>query len=381
MAALDGFKIFTKNLISSSSTNTYPGNTMASFTNLLPKTIDLNKKFGRWQVALLEISWPAKFENVTQGIIEPNRDKSESFDDDDDDIEVDDDAEEVIKSKSAEELYVHIGRCRRQSVGATENSAKVSNLRFTIDTGYYPSIDHLMKKTFTKSFRTRNQTDWPYNWCISSHRQKLKIVPQDHQKEIQSTENEEDGFRTAASSSEDEEDQQTLNRAPFETPSSIELISGDLQNILGTHILKVGVNPTFPVDILGGRHTMFVYCDLIQDEILGNTFTSLLRSVAINSKGNRKLNEVATICQRSFSNLQWKDDVKSSFQSITINIRDETGQLMPFLSIGRSWVTLKIQLLPQQKSFSLLQTQKAVARRPHGCTLRRPNCKKIKIIL
>ena len=172
-------------------------------------------------------------------------------------------------------------------------------------------------------------------------------MPQDHQKEIQSTENEEDGFRTAASSSEDEEDQQTLNRAPFETPSSIELISGDLQNILSSHILKVGVNPTFPVDISGGRHTMFVYCDLIQDEILGTTFTSLLRSVAINSTGNRKLNEVATICHQSFSNLQWKDVVKSSFQSITITIRDETGQLMPFLSIGRSWLTLKFQLLPQ----------------------------------
>ena len=203
-------------------------------------------------MALLEISWPAKFENVTQGIIEPNRDKPESSDDDD--IEVDDDAEEVIKSKSGDELYVHIGR--RQPVGETENSAKVSNLRCTIDTGYYPSIDHLMRKIFTKSFRTRNQTDWLYNWCISSHSQKLKIVPQDHQKEIQSTENEEDGFRTAASSSEDLEDQQTLNRAPFETPSSIELISGDLQNILGTHILRVGVNPTFPVDISGGRHNV-----------------------------------------------------------------------------------------------------------------------------
>ena len=159
MAALDGFKGFTINLISNSSTNTYPGNTMASFTNLLPKTIDLNKKFGRWQVALLKISWPVKFENVTQGIIEPNRDKSESSDDDY--IEVDDDAEEVIKSKSADELYVHIGRRRRQPVLATENSAKFSNLRCTIDTGYYPSIDHLMRNIFTKSFRTRNKLIGP----------------------------------------------------------------------------------------------------------------------------------------------------------------------------------------------------------------------------
>ena len=86
---------------------------------------------------------------------------------------------------------------------------------------------------------------------------------------------------------------------------------------------------------------MFVYCDLIQDEILGNTFTSLLRSIAINSTANRKLEDVATICHQSFSNLQWKDVVKSSYQSKTITIRDETSQLMTCLSIGRSLLTLK----------------------------------------
>ena len=346
MTSLDSLRSFTINLISNSSTNTYPGNTMASFTNLLPKTIDLNKKFGRWQVALLEISWPAKFQNVTQGLLETNHGESESSEDDNDDH--DDDGDKVIEPTSADELYVDIGRRRRRPTGATDSPAKISNSRCTIDTGYYPSIDHLMSKIFVKSFRSRHATDWPYNWCISSHSQKLKILPRGHQKDdFQSTENEEDGFLTAASSSEDEGQQTWNGTKPFETPFSIELISSDLQNILGTDILKVGVNPKFPVDISGGRHTMFVYCDLIQDEILGNTFTSLLRSIAINSTSNRKLDEVATICHQSFSNLQWKDVVKSSFQSITITIRDETGQLMPFLSIGRSWLTLKFQLLPQ----------------------------------
>ena len=28
---------------------------------------------------------------------------------------------------------------------------------------------------------------------------------------------------------------------------------------------------TFPVDLRGGRHTMFIYCDLVQNEILGDS--------------------------------------------------------------------------------------------------------------
>ena len=111
MTSLDSLRSFTINLISNSSTNTYPGNTMASFTNLLPKTIDLNEKFGRWQVALLETSWPAKFQNVTQGLLETNHGESESSEDDNDDH--DDDGDKVIEPTSADELYVDIGRRRR----------------------------------------------------------------------------------------------------------------------------------------------------------------------------------------------------------------------------------------------------------------------------
>ena len=35
----------------------------------------------------------------------------------------------------------------------------------------------------------------------------------------------------------------------------------------------------YPVDLTAGCHTMFVYCDLVQNEILGDTQTALLRAV------------------------------------------------------------------------------------------------------
>ena len=101
---------FTINLVYNASTETYPGKSMASFTNLLAKPIDLNKTFGTWRVALLEKSWPAKFKNVTQGFIQPHMDKTDSSSDD----------EEPIEPTSAEELFTNIGR-RRRPAGRKEH--------------------------------------------------------------------------------------------------------------------------------------------------------------------------------------------------------------------------------------------------------------------
>ena len=56
----------TLNLISNASMETFPGNKFSSFTTLLPTPMTLS---GDWQVALLEISWPALVCNVTEGKI------------------------------------------------------------------------------------------------------------------------------------------------------------------------------------------------------------------------------------------------------------------------------------------------------------------------
>ena len=44
----------------------FPGNKLSSLTTLLPTPLTL---FGDWQVALLEISWPAMVRKVTEGNI------------------------------------------------------------------------------------------------------------------------------------------------------------------------------------------------------------------------------------------------------------------------------------------------------------------------
>ena len=71
---------FTINLVSNASMSTFPDNTLAKFTTLLPQSLVLH---GTWEVALVELSWPGLIENVPEGLFsyqlnrdEQNRDTS-----------------------------------------------------------------------------------------------------------------------------------------------------------------------------------------------------------------------------------------------------------------------------------------------------------------
>ena len=43
---------------------TFPENTLSQFTTLLPQQLNLS---GFWEVALVEIAWPAAIQNITYG--------------------------------------------------------------------------------------------------------------------------------------------------------------------------------------------------------------------------------------------------------------------------------------------------------------------------
>ena len=85
----------------------------------------------------------------------------------------------------------------------------------------------------------------------------------------------------------------------------------------------------YPVDLTAGCHTMFVYCDLVQNEIFADTKTALLPAVP---PGDNKR-------QRTFTRNQWRRVIKSSVHSLTIALRNEAGGAMPFLSQGRTNLT------------------------------------------
>ena len=54
---------FTIELVSNASAQIFPGNTLSSFTNFLPEQLNLERQ---WEVAISEISYPSKYQNVTE---------------------------------------------------------------------------------------------------------------------------------------------------------------------------------------------------------------------------------------------------------------------------------------------------------------------------
>lgn len=57
-------KSFLVELVSNGSMDVYSDNTLSSFSNFLPEQINL---VGEWEVALLEITYPAQYNNITEG--------------------------------------------------------------------------------------------------------------------------------------------------------------------------------------------------------------------------------------------------------------------------------------------------------------------------
>ena len=51
-------------LVSKASSQLFPNNTLSSFTTFLPEQVNLA---GQWEVAISEISYPSRYQNVTEG--------------------------------------------------------------------------------------------------------------------------------------------------------------------------------------------------------------------------------------------------------------------------------------------------------------------------
>ena len=106
------------------------------------------------------------------------------------------------------------------------------------------------------------------------------------------------------------------------------------------------VKGQWPVDLIAGSHTVFLYCDLVQNEILRDSQTALLRSIPLESLSWTDQRQRKEVNHTSFSNLQLKWIYKSQFLAITLTLANELGQRMPFLSCGRTSITLALRRRP-----------------------------------
>ena len=126
--------------------------------------------------------------------------------------------------------------------------------------------------------------------------------------------------------------------------SSLAIFSTDLGHIFGgdvrndSGILMRGKEPhepTFAYDIVR-IHSLMIYTDIVECNIVGDTNAPLLRCFPFISK--LKSGYIITTGQymnyQTFSNLQFRRLLKNSFHSIHIDLRDTSAEKIPFVSLG-----------------------------------------------
>ena len=79
----------------------------------------------------------------------------------------------------------------------------------------------------------------------------------------------------------------------------------------------------FCLDLNRGLHTFFVYCDLVQYQLVGDAYVPLLRTVPVSGKSG-------DVLVRTFDNIHYVPLSRSTFQNVEIHITDDTGLQVPF---------------------------------------------------
>jgi hypothetical protein len=261
---------FYMTLPSNASINSHPENTAAQFRTTLAQPVEVT---GDWEVALTEIYLPNNWFNITQN----------------------------------------------------ECWFEVNNERFVIPEGLYPSVKSVMNKMVqllrekqqfsvaeSKEFnRALNDT------IINNLRQRTRIVLSYVK---------------------------PWKRIAFIIPNELEMtMSVSLMKILGFQSFEKRVEtsaaPSSVImlaqdepELLLKSFMMYVYCDLVEPGLVGDTKVPLLRVVNV----NKHLFEISS---RIYTSPIYVPLQKKSFGTVEVNIMTDTGDPMPFAS-GKSVVVL-----------------------------------------
>jgi len=97
---------------------------------------------------------------------------------------------------------------------------------------------------------------------------------------------------------------------------------------------KSGVIASHPRDLAGAFRVLYVYCDIVEKQVVGNVLAPLLRAVPTSHK-----NEFGDTVTCTFNSPYYVPLRVKSFSTIEIEIKDDYDRLIPFM-FGKSVVTL-----------------------------------------
>ena len=122
-------------------------------------------------------------------------------------------------------------------------------------------------------------------------------------------------------------------------------------NILGIEfdVLMIGKGPHEPesaYDIVR-IHWLMIYSDLVEYSLVGDTKAPLLRCFPFISKlkGGDILTTGKYMNNQTFSHLHFRPLLKISFHGKHIDLRNNSGEKIPFVSIGSSRLVLMFRIV------------------------------------
>ena len=89
-------------------------------------------------------------------------------------------------------------------------------------------------------------------------------------------------------------------------------------------ISKETISP-YVVNVEAGLHSLYIYSDVIEAQIVGDTMAPLLRIVQVEGKDG-------DIVSRTFQDPPYFPVSRKTFDSIEVDIKDDTGERVPFES-------------------------------------------------
>ena len=115
----------------------------------------------------------------------------------------------------------------------------------------------------------------------------------------------------------------------------------DLATMLGyesplTSPITTSFSAPYAPNLQLGMHSLYVYCSLVQDQMVGDVQVPLLRIIPVEGQHGEFIT-------KSYQSPQYLPLSRKSFDSIEIDIKDDTGRNIPFES-GKSVVTLHFRL-------------------------------------
>ena len=204
-------------------------------------------------------------------------------------------------------LPIKVPKYNRSEIRVFDKKLSKSTSTYSIEPGLYTSITDIVEAMNTLIQERNNHNETCITVKVSRRTQKVKFMLANDRSGV-----------------------------AFCSTNLGQIFGNSVGNEIG--VLMIGKGPhkhEFASDIVR-IPSLVIYTDLLDYNIVGDTKAPLLRCFPFISK--LKGGDIITTGQymnyQTFSNLQFRPRLKNSFHSIHIDLRDPSGEKIPFASLG-----------------------------------------------